>query len=208
MSMNRLLWMTLLTACLAGNVQASLYSFDFEGISSPGKASDISDYMTGVYGSTVTVTDARRNGGGSWTGNGTDFIWTGDGPDVGGDLEILFNIPITSLSVQGFVFHETVDPDFSVKAYDNTYGGDVENPLPSALVSSHEYSGVDDKTPINISGLTFSGPVSLLVFSDSGEHDVGIDNLQVNTAAVPVPAAALLGLLGLGAAGVKLRRFA
>ncbi len=206
--MKKLLWMTLLTACLTVNAEAALYSFDFEGISAPGKPSDISNYMTGVYGSTVTVTDARRTTAGAWTGNGTDYLWTGDGPTTQGDFEILFaNTPITSLAVDGFVFHESGDVDFSVKAYDSTYG-DVENPQASALVRSDAYLGFDDKTPISIPGLTFDRPVSLLVFSDSGEHDVGIDNLEVGTAVVPAPAAALLGLLGLGAAGVKLRRFA
>ena len=41
-------------------------------------------------------------------------------------------------------------------------------------------------------------------------HDSGVtlDNIEVATMCVPVPGAVLLGFLGLGAAGLKLRRFA
>ena len=93
---------------------------------------------------------------------------------------------------------------------------DEENPNPDALVYSRSWYA-SSYTTIDIPDITFSSNVSLLVFSDGGSEDVGIDNLRVDsyvappiveTENIPVPGAVLLGLLGLSAAGIKLRKHA
>ena len=218
--MNRLILTAALTICLVGVARADL--FNFNSLSDEGNSTTISTYMTGVYGSTVTVSDATADND-NWNGNTTIAIRTAS--SVGGDFEILFvNTPIISLlgiggtgSTVGYVYDATSGDDFSLKAYDSTYG-DVENPNPSAQVDigyAVDYGtawflwwqyDVGDDSVVNIPDLMFSRPVSLLVISDEGTKDVGIDNLQVTP--VPVPAAVLLGMLGLSVAGLKLRKFA
>ena len=60
--------------------------------------------------------------------------------------------------------------------------------------------------------LTFSGIHSVLLTQNSGGGiggTIGFDNLAFNSVVpVPLPAAVLLGILGLSAAGIKLRKFA
>lgn len=224
--MKKLMFISVLTLCIVGAAQAAL--FNFNSLADEGGSGAISTYMTGVYGSPVTVSDATSDND-NWSGNTTIAIRTAS--SVGGDFEILFaNTPIISLlgaggtgSTVGYVYDATSGNDFSLKAYDSTYG-DVENPNASAQVDigyavdygTHwewiwwpfwgETVDDGDNSVVNIPDLVFSRPVSLLVISDEGIKDVGIDNLQVTP--VPVPAALLLGLLGMGAAGLKLRRFA
>ena len=53
-----------------------------------------------------------------------------------------------------------------------------------------------------------SYPTYLIGFEDGSDNDYQDFVAEVSNVAVPVPGAILLGLLGLGAAGMKLRRFA
>ena len=69
-----------------------------------------------------------------------------------------------------------------------------------------------------LSTYTFADPANLLYFEVTWTGsapiiNLGIDNLVVGTAdiqpePIPLPGAVLLGILGLGAAGMKLRKFA
>jgi hypothetical protein len=114
---------------------------------------------------------------------------------------------MTSISGDGYVFDATHGADLVVKAYDsswNTGGGTVENPYSGALIATQTFNcGYSDNTPFSFSLNNLTDAV-LFTFSDSGYYDVGIDNLNVNL--VPVPGAFLLGAIGLGVAGMKLRK--
>jgi hypothetical protein len=224
--MKRLIFTGVLTICLIGAAQASV-TFNFNILSDDGTSAAIGTYMTGLYGSTVTVSDAISDND-NWSGNTTIAINTMSGSNVGGDFEVLFGVqPISALlgsggtgSTVGYVYDATSDDDFSIKAYDSTYG-DVENPSASALVTNwHVDYGTSwwglvndgDNTVVNLPDLSFTRPVSLLVISDSGTKDVGIDNLQVEPyvagggAVIPAPGAILLGSIGVGLVGWLRRR--
>jgi hypothetical protein len=117
-------------------------------------------------------------------------------------LEIEFrDVPIVSASADGYVFETTEGFDFIVIGYDDTFG-DEEDPLNSAYVGHLAYH--TDTVGGGPFTINFSRPVSLLVFSDGGKDDVGIDNLTVQ--AVPTPSAILLGSLGMGITGWLKRR--
>ncbi|MFO0838913.1 MAG: hypothetical protein U1D55_10335 [Phycisphaerae bacterium] len=194
----------LATIGLTAAAQAG-FAFTFNGTAFGGSAG-LSAYMTGVYGSSVVVSDAiatnnsfAPNPNETWIGNGTDYARVGPA-GVGRDMEIWFqNVPLLSAQLRGFVFDEARGPvDFQIFAYDSTFntaGGTVENPNASALVFHQQWNVAGNGTEIPIGPILFSRPVSLLVFSDQGHFDVGIDDLIVT---VPAPAAALLGLVGVG----------
>ncbi|MFO0838308.1 MAG: hypothetical protein U1D55_07240 [Phycisphaerae bacterium] len=180
--------------------------FDYNGVAYS-TAPGVSTYMTNVYGSPVTVTGAYAsnntlpapNPGVLWTGNASDYLRVGPGaPPVPGtgdkDFEISFDqIPIQGISLLGYIFDEARGPtDFQIYAYDSTYT-DRENPSPSALVFHQAFDVTANGTQVFVGTPQFSRPVSLLVFSDHGSFDVGIDDMTIT---VPEPSAAL-GLLGL-----------
>ena len=188
-----------------GQLEAGPITFNFNAPALPlgSDSAAISAYMTGIYGSSVTVTGAASSTnispGPDWTGNNTQYIRTATG--AAGDFEISFDtVPIVSINVGslGFVFNETDLADFVIRAYDSTFGN-RENPNdPSALVDSFARNpGAGEQ--INIMTLTgsdiiFSRPVTLLVFSDENVFDVGIDDLKVT----PIPEPSTLILLGIG----------
>ncbi len=219
--MKKLIFMAVLSICMVGAAQAVPTTFNFNSLSDEGGSGPISTYMTGVYGSTVTVSDATSDND-SWSGNTTIAIRTS--ASVGGDFEILFGVqPISGLlglggtgSTVGYVYDATSDDDFAIRAYDSTYGS-VEDPIASALVASWSvdygtwwFWDLGDDTVVRLPDLSFSRAVSLLVISDSGERDVGIDNLEVNPyvadGAIPAPGAILLGGIGVGLVGWLRRR--
>jgi len=149
----------------------------------------ISNYMTNVYGSSVTTNGARV---GLDLGFGMDpYIFT----DIltGGDFDIWFNdVPVKALQFQGHVFRATRGADFRLKAWS---GGSV--------VFNEAYFGGEGT--FNTPWIVFSDPVDHLRFSNSRVHDVGIDDLQVEP--VPAPAAVVLGAIGLGLVAWMNRRF-
>jgi hypothetical protein len=217
--MKRFILIMFLMVSLATTAQADLVTFSFNSLSDGADSTAISTYMTGLYGSTVNVSDAAARHDDyspyDWKYNDT-FIWT-HGPTAIGeyllDMEIVFaSVPITGISgyTDGYVLDAGLGTDFKIYAYDSTYNTGsytAENPNPSALVYTHTWDA-SSGTTIDIPDITFSRNVSLLVFSNDGLHDVAIDNLKVYSSVVPVPGAFLLGLLGLGAAGMKLRKYA
>ena len=189
---------------ISGTAQATL-TFDFNSLANDANSNAISTYMSNIYTlagyGNIAVTDAKaRISSGDWPGNATTYIWT-DVNSSERDFEILFvTTPITALlglggtgRTVGLVHDPTDGNDFTIFAYDSTYGN-VENPNVSALVTSWSIDGLSKKAPVSIPDLLFTRPVSLLVISDSGEKDVAIDNLMVT----PVPEPATIALLGMG----------
>lgn len=206
--MNKVFLASALAICIVAPAQADLnVMFDFEGgtIMTNGTG-----YMTSVYGSSVTATDGlvldNASSAVDWLGNAGKWLRTGvvGSNPIPWNVEISFDMmPITRASSDFYVFNG-IGTDFTLKAYDATYGNRY---APSAGALVYEQSW-DFGTGLAASSfdIIFSRPVSLIIFSDGGYDNVAIDNLQV--AQVPIPGAVLLGMLGLGAAGIKLRRFA
>lgn len=197
----------------------AMVTFDFESATVGGVGPDyvgsanqrVTDYMTGVYGSPVTVTGAA-----AWRNDETaplDLDWPGKtGTDkwlrtygsqslTPGAFQISFDaVPIMEAGGDFYVFVATQDDDFTVKAYDSTYG-DRYNPSVSGLVDEQSW---DFGAGSGSFAMSFTSPVSLLVFSDGGWYDIAIDDLKVRP--IPAPGAILLGSIGAGLVGWLRRR--
>ncbi|MBN1508675.1 MAG: hypothetical protein JW955_17640 [Sedimentisphaerales bacterium] len=192
-------------------------TFDFEGATVGGVAPDyvasanqfVTDYMTAVYGSPVTATGAAAwtndDAGDDWTGKtGTDkWLRTyGSASVTPGVFQISFDaVPVLAGSFEAYVFEATPGADFTVSFYTSGYG-DRYNPNPAALLGTLP-------TDFGVGGMVISfvspTPVALIVCSDEGWHDIGIDNL-IATSVVPAPGAILLGTIGVGLVGWFRRR--
>ena len=197
------------TVCMVGVAQADLVTFDFEALSSGDDAAAISTYMTGLYPSTVTVISAVAA---IETSADLDPVYapttstmyitptTGQVDDPPADfMRISFDIPILSAQLDAGVFGISThgNPDFTVLAYT------ADDVLVRRWEWGTNYRTISMTTPL----FDFSSnPVTHLVFHNDYPGHIGVDNLTVSP--VPVPGAILLGLLGLGAAGLKLRKYA
>ncbi|MBI1922995.1 PEP-CTERM sorting domain-containing protein [Candidatus Poribacteria bacterium] len=199
-------------ALLLGGVdqsEAVPITFNFNPLTNNSTSTVISTYMTGIYGSTVTVTGARSSSNSAipapptpWTGNTTQYIRT----DIGaaGDFEISFDVvPIVSIQAgsRGFIFTATILADFVLSAYNSNFtagGGTRENPNIGALVTPIVLSNIGAGSEVVFPDIIFSEPVTLLVISDSGSFDVGIDDLTVT----PIPEPSSLVLFSLGVLGL------
>ncbi|MBN1343894.1 MAG: hypothetical protein JXQ73_14515 [Phycisphaerae bacterium] len=206
----RKLWFACVVSVMVmtSGAYADMTTFDFNALADGASPSQVSCYMTGLYGSSVTETDAYADRG-DWHGNCTTYIWSALGSF--GDFEISFDEnPITGMSFCGYIFDATLGADFHVYAYTEAYGNRYL-PCPVAHVYTGRWYGGDD-TEFCSGWIEFDEPVTLLVFSNSGLHDVGIDCLTVcspdGEQVVPAPGAALLGVLGLSIISVVRRRFA
>jgi hypothetical protein len=194
----------IMTVGLVGTAQAGLVTFDFEGL--PGGADDaaIGSYMTALYGSSVTVTGAASypymSGATSVnplpalsTDTGDQYIASTEGGNH--QFSISFSVPIVSLS---FDWAREAD-SFHLEA---SYAGTTQE-IFTASGGKGGGSGYGWET-IDLLDI-FGGPVTTLFFHDGGQGAIGIDNLVVN--AVPLPTSILLGIVAVGLAGRKLRRF-
>lgn len=206
--------------------------FDFEGttlnpVTNNGSTTEIENYMTEVYSSTVKAYNVRANDGVSGPGSTS---WPGTGASLnpasqsgfyasmsfaGQPYHFLFlNEPISAVQFDMAVFDDGTDTiggyDFELLAYGTDYGNRWV-PAPSSLVGTHSWS---DTGPFsgNSGLINFLEPVSMLVMSDTGTWDVGVDNMHVisvadgNGTEVPVPGAMLLAVIGLGMVGWIKRR--
>ncbi len=190
--------------CMASAAQAGVV-FDYNG-TAYSTAGSVSTYMSGVYGSQVTMTGAYSTNntltapapGVLWTGNASDYLRVGAGlpptpPFTDKDFEISFDaVPIIGVQMLGYIFDEARGPtDFQIFAYDASYGN-RENPNPAALVFNQQFDVTANGTQVLVGAPQFSRPVSLLVISNHGSFDVGIDDLTVT---IPEPTTALALLL-------------
>ncbi len=187
---------------------ASVVEFDFDVpfLRSGDGPDRLSLYMSFLYGSQVTATDATVDVSPSPVFDKYIYTDRSTGP-AGSDLEISFDdLPIQQFGFIGYVFRATLGADFRVRAYNSDYdtgtysvfGFDVPHsrgaPNPASLVRdfSYEVGGPFATGFVPETTLRFDEPVELLVISNSGVHDVGVDNLRVK--AMPTPTAAGAGL--------------
>jgi len=186
----------------------TMFTFD-GGIEDESSNKSIGKYMSRVMGSKVLVNDAEVNDNNDrWF----DTYWFHkDWSDnflrcdsKTGDIEIYFSKPITRAYGNGYAFIPNFcDYDFNVTGYTQGFGN-YKDPNPDAMVNSQcVETGWRLKADFDIH---FDKPVSLLVLSDSGKQWIGVDNLGVEMAPVPVPGAGLLGMLGMGITGWLKRR--
>lgn len=167
---------------VAGTASAVL--FDFDALNAGNGASAIEVYMEGVYGSDITVTNARVGDGWIPEPLGPDpYIY-----DAGfGEhwFEISFNdVPITSVSF---------DWGLEVDAF-HAYADGIEFFTQNYKLWTSGTSGL----------ITFALPVTTLLFTNSLFGEIEVDNLNVTP--VPEPATMLLlgtGLIGLAGLGRK-----
>ena len=189
----------------SGWAGAATFQWSFDTASNMSSDADVSNYMSMIYGSTVTANNVRIDDAGWGSGR---YLTTDDASG----LSIVFaNTPITKLygTTDGWVFEAGSGADFTLKAY-NKANVQVGSTLTWSTGSGSW--GAGDNAYIDIADVTFSEPVYKLFFSDDGEHDVAIDNLRVEssacTATVPEPATLLLlgaGLVGFGIARRRAR---
>lgn len=144
-----------------------------------------------------------------------DMYVINPGPDGPGSLEDHF-IPWSGANV----FSDYVpSPEgiltmtFSTRVYGiGAWFLDVEEDYDSSgievdgvLYSFGQSQGDQSQSFLGITSLTGFTSVKIHMSSDPGGNGVGIDDL--NYALVPVPAAVVIGMLGLGVAGLKLRKY-
>jgi hypothetical protein len=192
------LFLSVLIACLVGTAQAGLYTFTFDpppSLANGSTALQTEAYMEGIYMGGVSpfkdITVWASDDDGKIIANadplGSDQ-WlqanTKNAPDA---FRISFNnTPIISVSFDWAVMQNDFFAEADGKGFFVGYG--------------HGNDMVVGST-----SKTFDSPVTELYFHNGQSGWVGIDNLVVTT--VPIPAAVLIGMLGLTAAGLRLRKF-
>lgn len=195
----------LLVIGLMGNANAITTFFNFEdGTNNNGVLSGLNNYLDTTFGSNVTSSDLQWYGESSLFGS--DVLYLGADNDGTLDFDSLAasasNFEITSVSFTWGVYDAWPSGvDFGLDVYDDTFGW-RNNVFTQTLTWPWDQA-------TGSSGLiTFNSgwEVTQLRIHDSGEFDVGLDNLTVydNRASVPEPATMLLlgmGLLGMGFAG-------
>lgn len=169
-------WIILAVSVLlfAGNAKATIV-FDFEDVPNYSGPEVIETYMEGIYGSDITVTDARAK---------THFF---SGP-LGND-KYIFSSPWLGRSRLSISFDEVpiISVSFDLGMIISSF---------SAFADGEEFfsEGWHCWYSDNSGTIHFDSPVTTLEFKDSCLGVVELDNLTVT----PVPEPAGLLLLGLG----------
>jgi hypothetical protein len=188
----------LLVASAAGWTQGAPISFTFDdgGLADGDGDIRLSLYMSSLYPPLVLVNGAEVHSG---DGFGSDhYLWTRPRLLGAGNILLGMVVPTTSVSFDGYIFDATSDADFTFTAYD----------LMGHTIYQQSWN-TGSGTGFSFSTGPFSEPVYALNFSNSGQHDIGIDNLTLEPvdAAPPVPAPGAALLAAIGAALVRsLRR--
>ena len=164
---------------MAGPAFAAMTTFDFEaaplglsGDSNTGaNGAAAGAYMTGVMGSTVTVTDAavwsNAQSGADWSGNNGKWLRTFGLGSSGAEMTIRFDTAIWGVQFDGYVFDATSGTDIGLDWYD----------INDNLIANDHQSGISNGTPVAFNH-TFGQAVYRLDLHDSGYYDVGMDNLK------------------------------
>lgn len=184
----------ILTIFIVGSAQASTtFTFDDGYLSFADKDAQIGSYMTNLYGSTVSTLGAYVDSDDNF--NTSLFLSTYTNNT--GTIDVWFeDAPIGAASFDWFVFEATDGADFKCVAYD-AHNNIVD------IFYQH--------TEMNVGGssglIVYDVPVTHLWFSNSGFHDIGVDNFQVGGGhAAPSPSAILLGSIGVSIVGWLRRR--
>lgn len=174
-----------------GMAAAETVSFDFNDLGRFDGPSRIGDYMTDLYGSSVTVETARAT---TDADDASDrFIATSLQLFNRGDFEILFDeMPIIGLQFEGYVLDATPGDDFTLTVFSDD----------ALLLTVHVVARDNGEEVFQTEWFSLSAAANRIVVSDTGRKDVGIDDLIVEP--VPEPVTVVLMLVGAGA--VYLRR--
>jgi hypothetical protein len=166
----------------------STVTFDFDTLAVPRFDFAISNYMTSVYGSSVSTDGARS----LFDEEPDVFIATSIQLLGRGNFEVFFDdVPIVGAEFEGHVINATAGDDFSFSAF-----------FDETLV--HSFTRSEGTEVFDSGWLDFGGPVNRLLIADSGIRDVGIDQLVVQP--IPEPASGLALLVLAGAIGLCKRR--
>ena len=166
-------------------------SFDFNALARFDGPRNISEYMTDLYGTSITVEGARTTRDAD---DETDrFIATSLQLFNRGDFEILFDeMPIVGLQFEGYVLDATPGDDFTLTAFSDD----------TLLLTVEVVARDTGEEVFQTEWFALPAAANRIVVSDTGRKDVGIDDLIVEP--VPEPMTAVLMFVGAGA--VYLRR--
>lgn len=228
--MKRILLLTVVVGLLAGQASADLYSFDLSAAASLRQVS-ISEGGTGLTYVGYTPGTALVNkiaGSDNFYGATHPMYYsvgfTGQIKDLSGDAVSSMLIGITD-AINYNVF-ASIQAAGSFDGFSLRIANDNDDTWQYKLwVDTDAGVGIEYETAWTpaVPGLASPGQIALtLTFPEIDfSHLTGIgfgiqfnrdgnpgDGDEFHTSIVPVPAALLLGLLGFGAAGLKLRRFA
>jgi len=206
---------------VAGPARAAMFDFHFGSLSS---AFSLDSATTGTfsandYSQTIgSVTDMTSS-------NVAAFLWALGTPYTGGSFDLSMNVAAISptlMTATGTGYFIITDTDTVGDTIRGTLDGDW-----SRVGVSNVFSGVLTDVMFKDNGTSdgqFNGHAgSLLTISDSGpwvgtlmelsttgtwfsEGDYTSNSGSVDASVVPIPTAVLLGFLGLGVAGLKLRK--
>jgi len=210
------------TMHINGTVDSSLRVYLMDTLDGPlDDPHDAAKLLGSDLGDPSTLIDfdlaLTRNGLNDWEGTGTMTIVDKNGialdAQFTSDLIVTREGAGTKLNIEGGLFRSDGDPIIWPDEEPWVYEGISE---PAGF--HNEADGVDNQITMPGREFALSGQVITITII-SGSNDLSVDYLLQNdwtkqtgeanvTVNVPVPAAVILGMIGLGIVGTKLRRYA